>query len=193
MENASNSNSIGNKTSRIDMCLKFSSNIPDNTAIFKTYYDSSKKRFMFKTLENNSSLIVQVKINPSNKWIICKEDKFLIGDMILKFEPNEKELTITRLVTKRHPQRLTYSCKASDGIITIGRSKNCNFTLESNLMSRVHASIFYNENSQNWEFKDGEFSRPSANGCFLFTSNSIEIVDKLEIKVNEDTVYFYYE
>ena len=49
--------------------------------------------------------------NISIKKIVClsiinKEDKFLVGDMILKFEPKEnKELQIIRMITKRHPQK----------------------------------------------------------------------------------------
>lgn len=155
------------------------------------YYDFTLKKFFFKTLENSPQVIIQIKINPTFKWTINKEDKFLVGDMILKFDIKEnKEMTIIRMVTKRHPQKITYNCVPSDGIITIGRSKNCNFCLESNLMSRIHASVLFNNNSGHWEFKDGELSKPSANGCFVFTSNSVDINDKLEIKVNEDTVVF---
>jgi hypothetical protein len=111
--------------------------------------------------------------------------------MIIKFEPKEdNEMSIVRMVTKRHPQKLFHNCKSTDGIITIGRSKNCSFSLDSNLMSRIHASVYFNDNTGNWEFKDGEMTKPSANGCYVFTANNVEINEKLEVKVNEDTVIF---
>lgn len=178
----------------IDVSLMFSSKIPLDHPIFRLIYDSNLRKYFFKTLENSPSVIIQIKINPSSKWIINREDKFLVGDMILKFEPKEdKEIEIIRMITKRHPKKLSYLGKASEGIITIGRNKNCSFSLESNLMSRIHASVYYNDQTGLWEFKDGEMTKPSANGCFVFTANNVEILDKLEIKVNDDTILFSVE
>ena len=177
-------------SNKVDIGLKFSSNIPVNLPLFRISFNTAQKKCYYKPLINTAKIIIQIKINPGSRWVINKNEKYLVGDMVIKLEPSGKEIVVTRLVTNRHREALSKVFKSTDGIITIGRNKNCNFPLESTLMSRVHASVYFNDLTNNWELKDGEMSKPSANGCYVFTTNSVEIHDKLEVKVNQDTVYF---
>ena len=161
--------------------------VPYETKIFEILYQNNK--FYFRCLTNSPEVIIVIKVTMP-KWKISNNDKFLLGDMILKFEVDFENISITRLQTKRHPNKLNHIFNLSDltdDTITIGRGKTCNVFLESSILSRVHARVMYNKIQGIWEFSDGDNEKPSSNGCFIFTDEKIEI-DRLEVRINEETL-----
>ena len=178
---------------KIHCNLKLNDEVVKDIPIFKTFYNIQTKKFYIQVLENSPNCIVQVKLNTEkNRWILNPLDKFIIGDLNFKFEPNDDEITIIRKESKAFPQQNIKTFKSSEGIITIGRAKNLKFTEESKAMSRINAHVIYNESLNKWELGDGTVDqKPSTNGCIVFTTNPIEITDKIEMKVGaSDTIYF---
>ena len=175
----------------IDIYLPFDFQLNNEIVLFETEFDKQRKAFYFKVLDSDPNILIQIRIDPIRTWKVDKQDKFLFGDMIFKLEPSDKSIVITRLVTKRYTDKIVKTFSENDGKITIGRYKNCSLPLDCSLMSRIHATVQFNSISDCWELKDGETNKPSANGCFVFTTNKVEVSDKLEIKVNENTAILY--
>ncbi len=113
--------------------------------------------------------------------------------MIFKIEPSEnnQQIGISRLLTKKYIEKISKTFSVSSGVITIGRYKNASFFIDSTLLSRIHSSLEFNKYNENWELRDGEVGKASANGCFVFSSQIVEVSDKLEVKINEITVILY--
>lgn len=171
-------------------------NLPVDTEIplFKVNYDNAKSLYFFKSIDSHPSLLIQVKLNPLSKFTINKNDRYLLGDMVFKFEQfnDNKQVVVTRQITKRYNEKISnsFSLEKEGSIITIGRGRSCNMSLNSGLLSRVHASLIYNPKDNLWEIKDGETNKPSSNGCFIFTNSLIPICDGLEVKINEYSIVF---
>lgn len=180
------------KNGKADIYLPLEFDLAQETPLFRISFDKSRKLFYFRVLDSDP-LLIQVRVDSIKPWRINKNDKFLLGDMIFKFEPaeNNQMINITRLLTKKYTEKISKTFLASSGVVTLGRYKNATFFIESSLLSRIHASLEYNKVEECWELRDGETGKASANGCFVFTSQPVEVSDKLEIKINEITVILY--
>ena len=191
MDNSDYNKLSNSKTA--DIYLPLNLPVDSEIPLFKIYFDTVKSLYYFKSIDSHPSVLIQVKLNPIGKWEIKKNDRFLLGDMVFKIDPSNEELTVTRLVTKRYNEKITktFYLENDGDNISIGRGKNCSMSLNSGLLSRVHASVIYCENDEKWELRDGEINKPSSNGCYIFTSNQVAVYDGLEIKINEYTVLFY--
>jgi ABC-type multidrug transport system ATPase subunit/pSer/pThr/pTyr-binding forkhead associated (FHA) protein len=70
-----------------------------------------------------------------------------------------------------------------DQVVTIGRSLDATFQIEDSSISRIHATLAYDESQKSWVFTDSK----SANGCFVkgVRINSILISGPVDIHLGE--------
>ena len=57
--------------------------------------------------------------------------------------------------------------------VSIGRKESCNVSIKSKLLSRVQCQITYVEN--NWVLIDGDGTKQSTNGTWVFTEKPFPI------------------
>ena len=67
--------------------------------------------------------------------------------------------------------------------IKIGRNNDCEIRFDESSLSRYHCRIEYS--SENWILKDGEESKPSVNGTWLFVDEPFALTDELIIKAGQ--------
>ena len=73
---------------------------------------------------------------------------------------------------------------SADQVVTIGRSLDATFQIEDASISRIHATLAYDESQKSWVFTDSK----SANGCFVkgVRINSILISGPIDIHLGDD-------
>lgn len=67
--------------------------------------------------------------------------------------------------------------------ITIGRGISCDLRLDDNLLSKIHATVFYNSNG--WNLVDGDMVKKSTNGTWLYLSEDFEMYTNMIFKANQ--------
>lgn len=61
---------------------------------------------------------------------------------------------------------IKYEFKIQDSPITIGRDINCKIVLDSNIYSKIHCTLFYDEKLKIWLIEDGNKNKKSTNGTW---------------------------
>ena len=59
-----------------------------------------------------------------------------------------------------------YEFTEKDSPITIGRDKDCKIVLDSNIYSKIHTTLFFDENLKVWLIEDGNKTKKSTNGSW---------------------------
>ena len=67
--------------------------------------------------------------------------------------------------------------------ITIGRSSTSTLQIASHALSRIQLLLYYKNNE--WYLSDGDGSKPSTNGTWLYLNNEQELENNMIIKVSE--------
>lgn len=70
----------------------------------------------------------------------------------------------------------------------MGRGKSCKVKIESSVLSKQNSSIEYNENSNNWEIKDGSGLKPSLNGTWLLLNSKFELKEESYVKIRNNII-----
>jgi hypothetical protein len=73
-------------------------------------------------------------------------------------------------------------------IINIGRSENCDITIEDVMLSKIHTSIEYKAKDKSFYLYDGDTKKESTNGTWVFILNPIQIKDNFTFKA-EHTLF----
>ena len=73
-------------------------------------------------------------------------------------------------------------------IINIGRSENCDITIEDVMLSKIHTSIEYKAKEKSFYLYDGDTKKESTNGTWVFILNPIQIKDNFTFKA-EHTLF----
>lgn len=67
--------------------------------------------------------------------------------------------------------------------VRIGRSKGNEIVLDSSNFSRVHTSFIYSSSDKSWYLMDGDGTKESTNGTWLFLDCQTEIYDKMLLRL----------
>lgn len=172
----------------IDFYLPFEfRSIVKKTKLFELTLLSNKLKLNPHVLPQ---FLFQLRASKSKPWPLRDEAKFLLGDMLFKIniQSQLKLIVISRIITRRYPERISLTCSQSDGVVRIGRHQSCNLHFDSMLLSRVHASILYDNQNECWVIYDGEQGKPSVNGCFMLCEAAIEVDGTAEFKLNENII-----
>ena len=69
-------------------------------------------------------------------------------------------------------------------VITIGRDKKSTMSYPNDKsFSKVHATIYFNTEINEWEIKDGTEEKSSTNGVWVIPKHSLEIYDNMTFKI----------
>ena len=77
-----------------------------------------------------------------------------------------------------------YYFKSEQGIIRIGRATNCDITIEDAVLSKLQASIYYDETKLCWVLLDGYEDKRSLNGTWLYLNDDFQIYNNMTFKAN---------
>ena len=106
-----------------------------------------------------------------------------IGSSFLAFSQNAHENSVLNIKIMGE-ERGNTSVEASEGKkVFIGRGITCDVRLDDNLLSKLHATIFYNSNG--WNLVDGDMVKHSTNGTWLYLSDNFEMYNSMIFKSNQ--------
>ena len=82
-----------------------------------------------------------------------------------------------------------YKVKESeDCIITIGRSQKCDIIIEDMMLSKIQAYIEYEHKTKKFYLNDGDKTKESTNGTWVFILNATKITNNFMFKA-EHTLF----
>jgi len=81
---------------------------------------------------------------------------------------------------------MKFEFSIKDSPITIGRDKNCKIVLDSNIYSKIHCTLFFDENSNTWVIEDGNSGKKSTNGLWMLIENKLELQEDQVLKVGNN-------
>ena len=73
-------------------------------------------------------------------------------------------------------------------LINIGRSQNCDVTIEDMMLSKIQCNIEYNSNEKKFYLNDGNGKKESTNGTWVFILNPTQITNNFMFKA-EHTLF----
>ena len=165
-----------------------------NSHLFVIYYRKDEKKYYIRTYKDqlsNGLSVLLVKIKKT--FLIKKSEMIMIGDLffvfLLNISNSYKILTITKLSCKRSPEEekklFTSEKFMEEGkVITIGRDKKSTMSYPNDKsFSKVHATIYFNTEINEWEIKDGTEEKSSTNGVWVIPKHSLEIYDNMTFKI----------
>ena len=68
--------------------------------------------------------------------------------------------------------------------LVIGRSPNCDIRVDDELLSKVQATIHFDQNIKEWVLEDGFMGKRSTNGTWLYLNEEIPIMSGMLFKSN---------
>ena len=75
-----------------------------------------------------------------------------------------------------------------DSVITIGRSQKCDIIIEDMMLSKIQAYIEYNSKTKKFYLNDGDETKESTNGTWVFILNATKIINNFMFKA-EHTLF----
>ncbi len=146
------------------------------------YIKYFNKHFYVKDLGNGFGVFIKLKSSIKLK----NNSLFNIGDtfIVAQLEKDDNEDTFLTLkifmgILKHDPVRFF----RTKGTIILGRSIDCDVSINDNLLSRHHCNITYKEDG--WYLEDGSIDASSStNGTWIYASDEYELKDNDIIKSN---------
>ena len=128
-------------------------------------------------IENNTLINIG-----ANYLVICIEKEKIVikifNNVILENNENEKKFEIKEFKIDNK----------KDNIISIGRSKKCDLSIEDMMMSKIQSCIKYNSKDKNYYLYDGNSEKESMNGTWVYILNPVLITDNFVFKA-EHTLF----
>ena len=160
---------------------------------FCIYFNTNDENYYIKDFNIGIGALMKIKkykienntlINiGANYLVICIEKENLVikifNNVILENNENEKN----KFETKEFKID-----KKKDKIITIGRSKKCDLSIEDMMMSKIQSCIKYNSKEKNYYLYDGSVEKESMNGTWVYILNPVLITDNFIFKA-EHTLF----
>lgn len=78
--------------------------------------------------------------------------------------------------------------KEQNKVVKLGRDTKSDIILESYAFSRVHASFFYDENTEKWYIQDGFEGKKSTNGTWIYLDWKWKIEKKLHFRIGKNSL-----
>ena len=203
-----NTNDINDDNDKIDNEIDFEIKpkdlIKDNKNIgryFRIRYDLDVMGYLIKGLECGFGTFKKITektklkdcylINLGNSYIVCS---FGVDELNLS-EKNiidaDKVLNI-KVYSELQKGESHFFNPQQFKKIYIGRDISCNIIVDDNLLSRIHCTIEYKEESEEWYIIDGRFDdnisedKPSTNGTWLCLMEEMIIKDGMIFKSNQN-------
>lgn len=66
----------------------------------------------------------------------------------------------------------------------IGRSPNCDIRVDDELLSKMQATVYYDQIIESWVLEDGYDTKPSTNGTWLYLNEEMPVKSGMLFKSN---------
>jgi len=155
--------------------------------LFLIYYKRENKKYYLKTYKDKT------KFNQNLPFVLIRIDqpcaikrKILIkvGEYFFQMIPKNEDNSLEIIqINPKNNDKIKFSYDINNSPITIGRNKSCSIQFpEDKSFSRIHCSVFYNSEQNQWLCKDGT-DKPSTNGSWLYAQSSYEIHNGMNFKI----------
>lgn len=110
----------------------------------------------------------------------------LLQTLIYLKKLTQKEISVYKYMKRNNPSlqciliEINSDFTKKDSPITIGRGSTAKIRIKSNELSRIQCSLEFNDNK--WYISDGDGSKNSTNGTWLYAEDPIEIHDQMTFK-----------
>ena len=163
---------------------------------FSIYFNTKDENYYIKDFNIGIGALMKIKeyrienntlINiGANYLIICIEKDNLIikifNNNILENNNNNND------DEKKFESKIFKIDKNKDNIITIGRSKKCNLSIDDMMMSKVQSCIKFDSKDNSFFLYDGNSEKESMNGTWVYILNPVLITDNFVFKA-EHTLF----
>ena len=156
--------------------------------IFMIYFEKDTKSYFIRPYINKSdeNKILYIRINHENNFPLKQKELIIAGNIIFQINPIDNiHLEITNLSKENStpiPKKTFDASNKKD--ISIGRSKECDFSFpENKSFSRIHTSFEYDEENKEWIIYDGSKTKSSTNGTWLLCTHSFPIKNNMLIEI----------
>lgn len=160
---------------------------------FSIYFNTKDENYYIKDFNIGIGALMKIKkykienntlINiGANYLVICIEKDNLIIKIF-----NNKILENNNEEEKKCDSKVFKINKNKDNIITIGRSKKCNISIDDMMMSKIQSFIKYDSKENCFYLYDGNAQKESMNGTWVYILNPILITDNFIFKA-EHTLF----
>lgn len=166
-----------------------SAKMKKNLIFFKIYFNFNTHMYYLQDMGAGYGTFVKTNDN-----IIIKENTIInIGETYLIFSFDKKDMkteqfqNTNNLYLKIYSNEIEYEplflCSLKKDIYKLGRSDQCDISIDDGMLSRVHCILFFFNNA--WYIKDGnEEGNQSTNGTWVYASEEIEIFEGMIFKSN---------
>jgi len=164
--------------------------------IFAIYYRVDDGNYYIKDFNTGMGALMKIK-----KYTMRGNTLINIGANYLVMYTNQNKIiikifnnTILERINKNERNSMKCEIKEFDIFgnqnleIKIGRNQNCNVIIEDMMLSKVQCIIEYNSKEKNFYLIDGDGTKESTNGTWVFILNSTKITENFIFKA-EHTLF----
>ena len=186
--NEQNENPNNNKLNfKSDFILNFKDKL-SYPFIFMIYFERETKSYYIKSYisKEDDNKILYIKLNHEYYLPIKKKELIIAGNIVFQVCPiSNNKLEVINLTKGNESSQPKQTFDASSKKeVTIGRSKDCDFSFPGNKsFSRTQTTFEYNEETKEWEIIDGSKVKSSTNGTWVFCTHSFPIKNNMTIEI----------
>lgn len=150
-------------------------------------YNAAKRRYAIKDLGEGTGTFAKLDsaLALKNGYIISFGDSHMVVQMLGSSGEVSSNIAIRFLDGPKIDQTFTFS--AEDSPVLIGRMVDCRIRFDDNSLSRYQCCVRYDQ-ADGWMLSDGNGSKNSTNGTWLFVDDYFEIFDGMVFKAGQ-TLY----
>ena len=156
--------------------------LPESEGVGKMHmcikYDQFKKKYFLRDLGEGTGTFIMITepVELKHGYVVSFGDSHLVTQIcqrsiVLKFLEGPKAEEI-------------FEFSPEDGSVSVGRMNECKIKFDDNNLSRVQCTVTFKEPSS-WFMVDGDGTKNSTNGTWVFAEDFIEIHDGMNFKVGQ--------
>ena len=157
---------------------------------FAIYFNTKDRNYYIKDFNTGIGALMKIKkykmdrntlINIGSNYLVVNLEK---NKIIIKiFNHNILENNNTKEKKGKNCDLKEFNIgNNKNTIINIGRSTNCDITIDDAMLSKIHTSIEYKAKDKSFYLYDGNTKKESTNGTWVFILNPIQIKDNFTYK-----------
>ena len=159
-------------------------NIKDNNYYIKDFNTGVGALMKVKRIQMDQNTLINIGSNYLVLYIINNLITFKIfNNSTISEGKNQEDNYKQNYETKEYKVKENEDC-----IITIGRSQKCDIIIEDMMLSKIQAYIEYDSKTKKFYLNDGDGTKESTNGTWVFILNATKITNNFMFKA-EHTLF----